>query len=70
MKDCCEKANDVGLELVGPSKPIQDLLVDQLSCSVEDYCESLISWINANCGEVHMLEKWLAVRGLDLRSYV
>ncbi len=70
VKDCCEKAIDAGLELVGLSKPIQDLLVDQLSCSVEDYCESLISWMNVNCGEVHMLEKWLAVRGLDLGSYV
>ncbi len=70
VKDCCEKASDAGLELIGPSKPIQDLLADQLSCSVKDYHDTLISWIYKNCGEVHMVEKWLAIRGLDLESYV
>ncbi len=43
VKDCHKKASNAGLELMGPSKPIQDLLVDQLSCSVKDYHDSLIS---------------------------
>ncbi len=61
VRDCIERAEEVGITLQGQSCPIQVLLAELLHTSPEEFRKMLVSWIYQHRSEEHMIEKWLVV---------
>ena len=62
--------DETGLQKVGEVTPLQGLLADILQCSVSYYSDMIVDWIGRAAMHVHMIEKWLPVRGLTLADYL
>ena len=65
-----ERLEEIGFHPVGCEQPLQCLLADLLGTTVDVSREQLRHWIICHNNDVHMIEKWLAVRGLDLSEYL
>ncbi len=55
---------------MGDVTPLQGLLANILQCTVSCYCDMIVDWIGRAASHVHMIEKWLVVRGLTLADYL
>ncbi len=69
VHDCRDRVGKVGVTLLGDCKPLPDLLASVLNCSTSDLRGQLVQWMFENQNDIHMIEKWLVVRGLDIKTY-
>ena len=64
-----DRLEELGMEALSPSLPIQNHLADLLQCLVEDYQALLNGWMIQYSSDLHMIKKWLAVHGLSIQEY-
>ena len=70
VHDIAMQLDKTGLQKMGDVTPLQGLLADILQCTVSCYHDMIVDWIGRVASHVHMIEKWLAVRGLTLADYL
>ena len=69
VHDCSNRVGDIGVTLVGDCRPLPELLASVMNCSTSDLRGQLVQWMFKNWNDIHIIEKWLVVRGLDLKTY-
>ena len=70
IKNLSDRLKEIGLETLGSSKPIQDLLAELWGCDASVFHMQLCDWLQKWSPELPIITKWLAIRGLDLDKYV
>ena len=69
VQDPMERAFEVDVQFQGQELLLHQLIANKLKCEVLDYCHMLVAWMYEHHSDLHMMEKWLAVRDLDLETY-
>ncbi len=64
-----ERAFEADVQIQSQELPLQQLIANKLKCEVADYHCMLVAWMYEHRSDLHMMEKWLAVRDLDLETY-
>ncbi len=70
IKNLSDRLEEIGLEMLGSNRPIQDLLAELWECDALVFCMQLCDWLQKWSLELPIVTKWLAMRGLDLDEYV
>ncbi len=70
IKNLLDRLEEIGLETLGSSRPIQDLLAELWECDASVFCMQLYDWLQKWLQELLIITKWLAIRGLDLDEYM
>ncbi len=61
---------EVGMHVCREQAPFYHILASLFECKLQTLCQQLCQWVLRYHPEVHMVEKWLAICGLDLAKYL
>ena len=70
VQDIGAHLEEIGMHACGTRVPLHHILACLLECTPETLCQQLWQWVLHYSSDVHMIEKWLALRGLELAEYL
>ncbi len=68
--DLGSQLEEIGMNVCGEHVPLHHIMARLFNCALDMLWQQLWQWVLRFSQEVHMIEKWLAVRGLDLVEYL